>query len=365
MKRKRRRRGGIARAGRSWYAIIKIGGKYKWIKGGDTKEDAEKVLTQTLSQIDQGTYKEPSKITFQKFSELWLDIHKSNIKPSTLSHYTKTIHTNFLPSFGHLPLSKINTLSIQKFVQERLKILCPRTLYVEIAIFGKILKDARAWKYISENPMEGVKKPKVYRKEPLILTLEESNLLLEHTNPHYRMPMDTAIQTGVRAGELWALQWGDLDKNELHIQRSVWNGHFQTPKSQSSIRTIYLPSDLVHRLKVWRLQCPPNKDNLMFPNHLGQVTDHLSFLTSYFYPALKRAKLKKVSFHSLRHTNASLRIQAGQNIKFIQNQLGHSSIKTTMDVYGHIIRDENFILNQVRLFEEHMSTGNEISLEIH
>jgi integrase len=204
--------------------------------------------------------------------------------------------------------------------------------------------------------MEGVKKPKVYRKEPEILTLGEVMVLLEHIHPHHQRALDTAIQTGVRAGELWGLQWGDLDllRGELHIKRSVWNCQFQTPKSQCSIRVIHLSDDLVHRLKVWRLQCPPTPENLMFPNHLGGVVDHLSFLTSYFYPALKKAKLKKVSFHSLRHTNASLRIESNQNIKFIQNQLKHSSIKTTMDVYGHLSHDTNFILQQVKMFERHV-----------
>jgi hypothetical protein len=76
---------------------------------------------------------------------------------------------------------------------------------------------------------------------------------------------------------------------------------------------------------------------------------HDNVVKRYFNTALKSAGLRRVSFHSLRHTNASLRIEAGQNIKHIQNQLGHASIQTTLDRYGHLIREVN--TEQVRRFE--------------
>ncbi len=87
------------------------------------------------------------------------------------------------------------------------------------------------------------------------------------------------------------------------------------------------------------------------PSLEGYRTMHANVMNCFFYPALRKAELRQVSFHSLRHSNASLRIQAGQNIKYIQGQLGHASINMTMDVYGHLFNDLDFNRKQVDLLE--------------
>ena len=85
------------------------------------------------------------------------------------------------------------------------------------------------------------------------------------------------------------------------------------------------------------MACPINEYDLVFPSPEGKLTNHENAVKRHFYRALRKAGLRHVSFHSLRHTNASLRIAAGQNIKYIQGQLGHASVKITLDVYGHLI----------------------------
>ena len=163
-----------------------------------------------------------------------------------------------------------------------------------------------------------------------------------------------AIITGVRAGELWGLQWGDVDWNSklLFVRRSVWKNGFQTPKSKNSIRKIDLPEDLVSELRKWKLACPISELNLIFPSAEGQITCHDNIVKRHFQPALRRAGLRHVSFHSLRHTNASLRIRAEQNIKYVSMQMGHSSIKITMDTYGHLFNDEDYNRHQVNLLQK-------------
>jgi integrase len=88
----------------------------------------------------------------------------------------------------------------------------------------------------------------------------------------------------------------------------------------------------------------------------GKPVSHGGITKRHFEPALKRAGLRHVSFHSLRHTNASMRIAAGQNIKYIQTQLGHSSIKVTLDVYGHLFVDPELNRRQVRLLESSLGS---------
>jgi hypothetical protein len=104
-------------------------------------------------------------------------------------------------------------------------------------------------------------------------------------------------------------------------------------------------------LKKWKLTSPPNDYDLVFPSAQGKLPSHGNITRRHFEPALKRAGLRHVSFHSLRHTNASMRIAAGQNIKYIQTQLGHSSITITLDVYGHLFHDPDFNRQQVKLLE--------------
>ena len=117
------------------------------------------------------------------------------------------------------------------------------------------------------------------------------------------------------------------------------------------MRRIDIPEKLAYEIKKWRLASRPNDQDLVFPNTEGKPAYHDNVVKRHFEPALKRAGLRHVSFHSLRHTNASMRISAGQNIKYIQTQLGHSSIQITLDIYGHLFNDPDFNRQQVRLLE--------------
>jgi len=94
-------------------------------------------------------------------------------------------------------------------------------------------------------------------------------------------------------------------------------------------------------LKKWKSRCPKGELDLVFPNQVGKPMDATNMLKRIWYPTLRRAGLPKCRFHLLRHSNASLRIEAGQNIKYIQSQLGHSSIQVTMDIYGHLMKPVN------------------------
>jgi integrase len=97
----------------------------------------------------------------------------------------------------------------------------------------------------------------------------------------------------------------------------------------------------MQQLKEWKLACPPNKLDLIFPNEAGQPINHNNLVNRYFEPALKEAGVEKIRFHDLRHTYASLLIEQGENIKYIQDQLGHSSPSVTLNVYAHLMKPAN------------------------
>ena len=98
---------------------------------------------------------------------------------------------------------------------------------------------------------------------------------------------------------------------------------------------------MMAELKRWRLACKPSELNLIFPNGAGEPLNHNNMVSRYFNPALKEAGLGHVRFHDLRHTYASLLIEQGENIKYIQSQLGHSSPTVTLNVYAHLMKPVN------------------------
>jgi integrase len=125
------------------------------------------------------------------------------------------------------------------------------------------------------------------------------------------------------------------------VNRSVWKGKFGTPKSKASFRRIDMSPYLALELRKHILASQNNELDLVFSNTDGNLVDPDTMVRRHFLPALKRAGIRKIRFHDLRHTNVALRIEQGQNIKYIQNQLGHASIQTTLDRYGHLINDVN------------------------
>ena len=113
------------------------------------------------------------------------------------------------------------------------------------------------------------------------------------------------------------------------------------PKSKASRRKIDLAPELIHELKKWRLACPKGELDLFFPTEEGTPENAANLLYRRFFPALRRAGLPWMRFHNLRHTYASLLIAQGEHPKYIQSQLGHSSINVTMDIYGHLLETMN------------------------
>jgi integrase len=102
----------------------------------------------------------------------------------------------------------------------------------------------------------------------------------------------------------------------------------------------------IKRLKVWKLRCPPNEHDLIFPSPEGSITQDDNMMKRVFIRALEKAELRQVSFHSLRHSNASIRIKQGQNLKYLSKQMGHASVAFTLDVYGHLFTDDQEFLRE-------------------
>jgi len=168
------------------------------------------------------------------------------------------------------------------------------------------------------------------------LTRQELTLLLdtvqEHFSEHYPLFLLLA-RTGMRVGEALGLQWGDIDfaGRFIEVKRSWTKGRITTPKGGKK-RAVDMSLQLTEVLKFYTQAL--TSENL-FTNLFGNLIDLDNWRRRVFQKALKKADLRKVRIHDLRHTYATLRISKGDNIADVSKQLGHHSVKLTMDVYYH------------------------------
>ena len=200
--------GSIQKKSKVYYAIIAIGGRRKWFKGGHTKKDAQRVLNEKLHDINQGTYKEIIKIRFKEFSGVWISRYaESHVKLSTLRGYKDIVSRLLIPMFGDYYLSDVTTGQLQSYISRRCKEVSSKTVCNEVVVMKEMFKHAFRWGYLKINPAEYVERPKIVKSEIEILSPDEMWLLLENSIGHYRVAFLTDFLTGLRAGELWALKW--------------------------------------------------------------------------------------------------------------------------------------------------------------
>ena len=187
----------------------------------------------------------------------------------------------------------------------------------------------------------------------------EIRKVLEKAQPgYYRSLFLTAYLTGMRSGELFALRWSDIElkgidaesgresRGRIFVRRSLsWarvekedgpvRPRFFPPKTKAGVRTLPIPMELAGALRRWKLQCPQNEHDLVFPMADGQAMHRSTALRYGLWPALSRAGLRRVNMHSLRHSFASALIMAGAPVTEVQSLLGHSSPGVTLKVYSH------------------------------
>ena len=216
------------------------------------------------------------------------------------------------------------------------------TLANGLTALRAMLGSAVKWGYLDLNPATGLELPDVDASpnEMQVLDRGQVERLLAACTPAAYPIVLTAVSTGVRRGELFGLQWRDLDREgrRLWVRRSV-NRHaeIQVPKTKGSQRAIALAQSVITTLLEHRMRSRfSGAGDLVFASRTGGPMDGGNFVRREFRPALRRAGLPKIRFHDLRHTFASLLIGEGLPPKLISEQLGHASIAITMDRYGHL-----------------------------
>lgn len=239
--------------------------------------------------------------------------------------------------------------------------LSGKTLLHYHRFLSAMLETAVQWQYIPSNPCARVKPPRASQRETAYLDENQVSQLIQALDgepPQYRTAVLLLLNTGLRRGELCGLEWEDVDlehgvlsvrRNSLYLPgKGVYT---DTPKTKSSARTIRLPSPCIPLLvqhRDWQQEYRASLgDQWHESGRLFTAADggpiHPDTLTSWFSEFIKRHDLPKVTLHGLRHTNASLLIAAGTNIRTVSGRLGHSQASTTANIYAHAIQSADAI----------------------
>ncbi len=337
--------GAIRKRGRNYIiTYYDSTGKRRWETVGPNLHEARQVLAERMWERRNGKSRVTrDKMTVAEFMRKWQENYLAvqqqlgRLKPSTVSSYQSNLACHIVPFFGAMQSCDVTLAHVQEFIKALLaKGLSPKTIGNVIVILKEMFKHAVQWGHLDTNPVQYVERPRGEDKEMDVLNLDEIRRLLDAQEEPLRTLLLTAVLTGMRQGELFGLQWEDIDfeAHQIHVRRALWHGTLGTPKSRRSRRAIDMPPTLEEALR--RLSTK-RRSEFVFCSERGTPLDADNFRHREFPQALRRAGLRRVRFHDLRHTYTSLLIAHGAHPKYIQAQLGHASIQTTLDRYGHLM----------------------------
>lgn len=336
--------------------------KVKTSVSARTKKEVKLLATQKRYEFKQNgsTKQEAVKLdTFKELSELWLESYKLTVKPQTYENTMSKIRVHIWPYFGNMKPSNITASMVQSYLNKLSKY---HTQFPDvISIIRRILQHGVILDVIRTNPARDVILPRRKPKdESKIKFIDRKDLkaFLDHTkkkslkryNYYYEYVLyQVLLSTGMRIGEVCALEWSDIDFENGTIEvNKTYNKHLKyvsTAKTKAGMRTISIGKDNINLLKLYKV-----RQGQLF-KELGAKAPRIVFSTptrDYFDASIRQEALKtnckqagvpRFTFHAFRHTHASLLINAGMNPKELQHRLGHANISMTLDIYSHISKE--------------------------
>jgi integrase len=345
--------------GKPWWVFIAHNGKQKSIMVGDRSaaEALGAIIQEKIKAGDLQIIPEQKTPTFGEYAEKWLDGYVStHLKYTTQKSYEYIIRFH-LGKLKSRPLDQIKRPELRELIYEKLKSgLSPKTVVNIKAVISSLLNHSFEDGLILGNPAARLGKF-IKRRDPKAdinpLDREEARVFLEAMQAHYPRYYPfflCALRTGMRLGELLALEWGDIDFRGgfIEVRRSHTHGHFTTPKNGKA-RRIDMSGQLAETLK--ELSTLRKREalasgrgevvDLVFVNEDGRLINESNLRNRVFFKALEKAGLRRVRIHDLRHSFASLLIQNGESLAYVRDQMGHYSIQITVDTYGHLVPGAN------------------------
>ena len=348
--------------------------------GFRTRRDAQAALDKARMSLKEGDYVEPSKITVGEYLNLWLPTIEATVRPSTLRSYRHHVESHIVPRIGSIPLQKLSPDAIgamyadllrdgRRLQQWKLKkgeqpeddsrsrVLSANTVHHVHVTLHKALKDAVKRGRLPRNPVDAVDAPPAPRpgEHASILkvwTSEQLNAFLAATRDDDLYPVwHLLAMTGMRRGEALGLTWDDVDIEaaRLSIRRALVSVGYEVvvsePKTARGRRMVDLDAATVEVLKGQAARQLEEQEEwgpawtntgYVFTRQDGQPL-HPDRVSKLFNSAVKASCLPRITLHGLRHTWATLALQAGVPIKVVSERLGHASVAFTMNIYQHVL----------------------------
>ena len=335
----------IERRGNSWRARYRGPDRRERSKSFRRKSDAERWLVQQRSLMARGDWTDPARgrITFSEYALAWLD-SRADLKPKTRHQYNSLLSLHVLPTWRAVPLDRITFDGLTEWVaQLSLSGLGSSGVRQSVFVMSAALDHAVRSGRIRSNPARGLSLPRPKRRDYVFLTHGQV-LTLAAEAGRSRLLILVLGYTGLRWGEATALRVCDIDfdRRRVDVRRAFSDVGGRvvlgTPKSHLS-RTVPVPRFVAAELA--GAVDGKRPDDLVFTMPGGSVMRLSNWRQATFIPARSRAGLSdRFRIHDLRHTAASLMIQAGYPPKMLQEIMGHASITTTLDLYGHLYPGE-------------------------
>jgi len=295
--------------------------------------------------------------TFEEYAKYWLeDYIKPLRRSSTYERYGDILKRHVFPTFGNKLINEIKRSEIRNLILRKSKEGLSRSM---ICLIRDVMSGALGYavedELIPGNPVSGILKRLQLERDKQItvepMTEQEVDLFLETCFQHFRPYGEfflCAFRTGMRLGELLGLQWSDIDWNQnfIRVERSYKRGQFDKTKT-GRVRRVDMSDQLAASLKTLLTSRKKEalKDGLGEPIqyifHINQKPMEQNYIRRIYKRILLKAGIREMRLHDIRHTYASLLLSRGESPVYVKEQLGHSSIQMTVDVYGHLIPGSN------------------------
>lgn len=341
--------------------IYKEDGKREYVyKYCVTQAEAAEKLRELQMEKAMGVCQGKSAVKTGAWIDTWIEKHKSpKLAPATLTSYRNNARIHIKPYVGEIPLRELSTYHIQRMLDGIGGSLS--TFIKNYNIIHGALEKAVELGMIPRNPCKGVAFPKDDKRKMRVLTKEEQKrFIMALDGEYYRAMFLTYLYTGMRMGEGIPLQWKDIDleKRTLRVNKKAivahdYNKHEAVQvvqdfcKTKSSKRTIAITAGLVavlreHKETMMKLAEDMgeewSEESLVFRNSRGNMV-YSRNLQEVLYRIYDKAEIEGATMHTLRHSYATRCFEAGVDIKAISEQLGHANVKTTYNIYVHLLED--------------------------
>lgn len=348
--------GHVRKRGASWAVVLELPrdpatGKRRqeWRGGFRTRKEAEAYKTRRQREVDTGVAVEPSRQSFAEYLADWIDRRRAagRIRQSTAEEYRRLLRVHVAPRLGALATGALTPAHIDAWLAALHRgDLGQHRVRAAYSLVHGALDAAVRLRLIAANPCDGVEPPRV--REAARPIWDEAQVArfraLIRGNPLEPLYL-LVLGTGIRQGEALGLRWSDLDleRGELAVARQLvytvaGKYEYTEPKSDPGQRRLSVPAFAVAALRDLRGDAPPDAPVFRDARGRGLRDYHVDYAWRRLRARLADAGLPPITFHDLRHINATVMLAAGISPKTVSQRLGHGSTRFTLDRYGHVTR---------------------------